>query len=353
MKTGIATRQGFEPALDPEEHVLLRDAGGYSSGRSWLLGSVCLTDRRLLFAQGERQRVEIPLSSVGEIGIERRRFVLAARRCLAVWQRDGDGGRRFWLTVPHVEKWWKAIAGLVEGHGTILQVDDGRVGPHPTGEPRAGRRMPRLTAREIADIEVGRRRALQLVAEARDGRQTPFSVDDIALVARLLDPAGARLVWYVWKNGHARLDELSDALGEASHMNILAHIREEVNPLAVRVLGRPLFVFERSRVDRRTGEHVPFSWWLNDGSTCEAVQPEFVDVLDESDQLLVLLDLPGVGEEDIKLSVENGDLVVAVDTDQQRCHERVRLPEDVRAGPLSSSYRNGVLQVRLSKERVP
>jgi HSP20 family molecular chaperone IbpA len=354
----------FKPALAPDEHVLLRDQGGYNSGRSWRLGILCLTDRRLLFAQGDRQRLDIPLSDVSEMGIEKRRFVLAAKPCLALRRRDaGDNGRKVWLTVAHIEKWWTVIAGLVEEQGTVLCAEDTRsgaivLGSQPLGpcirdDPRAAGPALRSPRREVA--EMGEDRARQIVSEARSGpRQEPFPTDGISQVTQLLDRAGAKLVWHIWKNRHARLDELTDVLGETSHMNALVRIREVVNPLAVRLLGRPLFVFERSRLDQRTGQQVLFSWWLNEESPPEPNgQSEFVDVLDEGDHFLVLLELPGVNEEEIKLSAGGSKLTVAVDTAQRRCHEQVPLPAGVDAGRLSASYRNGILQVRLGKERMP
>jgi HSP20 family molecular chaperone IbpA len=349
--------------------MLLCEQGGYTSGRSWRLGVLCLTDRRLLFAQGERQRVEVPLSSVRELSMERRRFVLATKPCLALRHRDGGEGSclKAWLTVAHIETWWKAMAGLVEEQGTILHAEDPRpqaiaFGSHPSGarvhdDPRAAGPGLQLPRREGA--ETGRDRARQIVSEARSGRRDePLPVDGIAQVARLLDRASAKLVWHIWKNRHARLDELTDLLGETSHMNALVRIRELINPLAVRLLGRPLLVFERSRVDRQTGQQVLFSWWLNEEPPGEppdepAGEAEFVDVLDEGDHFLILLELPGVSEEEIKLNVGGGTLAVAVDTARRRYHEQVPLPTGIDADGLSASYRNGILQVRLSKERTP
>jgi HSP20 family molecular chaperone IbpA len=257
------------------------------------------------------------------------------------------------------------MAGLVEEQGTILHAEggqpqdvasgSGRVSPYIQDDPRGAGPALRLTRRESADIEMGRQRALQIVSEARNGRRDePLPVDDIAQVALLLDRASAKLVWHIWKNRHAKLDELTDLLGESSHMNTLVRIKESINPLAIRLLGRPLLVFERSRVDQRTGQQVLFSWWLNEEPPGEpTAQSEFVDVLDEGDHFLVLLELLGVSEEEIKLSVGGSTLAVAVDTARRRYHEQVPLPAGVDADRLSASYRNGILQVRLSKERMP
>jgi hypothetical protein len=94
--------------------------------------------------------------------------------------------------------------------------------------------------------------------------------EDIEQVAQLIDPQSARMLWYLWGRRHASLDELKKISGDASHIKVLSRIRERINPAARHVLGKPIVVFERSAMDYYTGEHVFYSWWLND----EATSPE-------------------------------------------------------------------------------
>ncbi|MBA7596842.1 hypothetical protein ES703_03832 [subsurface metagenome] len=89
-----------------------------------------------------------------------------------------------------------------------------------------------------------------------------IEAQDIAGVARLVDPISARMLWYFWENRHARLDELTRLAGESSPMNVLLLIRDVINPAAERVLGRPILIFEKSALDYHSGEHVFHSWWL-------------------------------------------------------------------------------------------
>jgi len=90
---------------------------------------------------------------------------------------------------------------------------------------------------------------------------------EIAEVARLVDDDSAKMLWYLWHNRHARLDELMELVGEACQRDVLLRITDRINPAARRLLGRPIVVFERSALDYHTGQHVFFHWWLNDEAT--------------------------------------------------------------------------------------
>lgn len=100
-------------------------------------------------------------------------------------------------------------------------------------------------------------------------------------MARLLDDDSAKILWYLWHNRHASLDELMKLVGEACHRNVLVRIRDRLNPAARRLLGRPIVVFERSALDYRTGEHIFFNWWLNEEATYEPSPKEPPDEWDQ------------------------------------------------------------------------
>ena len=75
-----------------------------------------------------------------------------------------------------------------------------------------------------------------------------------------------------------------------------------------------------------------------------------MDVFDEGERVLVIAELPGIEEKDVRMSV-NGDILdVAASTRDRKYHKEVLLPESVDPESLESSYRNGVLEIRLAKE---
>ena len=336
--------QTFQPALAPDEREILHEQGAYSSGRTWKLGQFCLTDRRLLFGHMHRQFLEIDLGRVEGVRVQQKPFLLTSKPCVVLTHADGAGGRtrEAWIVNGHVEKWRSALACLLAERGRDLK------GPTHTArsstlEVRTSNVQPRSTRRErlqavLAEIH-GRQRAGRLQAE------------DLAEIARLVDQASARMLWHFWKNHHFTLDELQMLLGETSHMGVLVRIREVINPAAVRLVGKPILVFERSRMDHQTGERVLNSWWLNDEPALGvAGSGQQVDVLDEGDHFLVILELAGAREEDIRVEARDGRLSVAVDAAESKYYEETPLPASAAARDLSTTYRNGILQVRLGKE---
>ena len=75
-----------------------------------------------------------------------------------------------------------------------------------------------------------------------------------------------------------------------------------------------------------------------------------VDVFDEGDVILVIAELPGVEEDDIHPEVEDDILSLSTTGDREYAKE-ILLPSLVDPVMMEANYRNGVLQVRLSKHR--
>jgi HSP20 family protein len=85
------------------------------------------------------------------------------------------------------------------------------------------------------------------------------------------------------------------------------------------------------------------------GPTVAETREPLVDVLDEGDHLAVIAELPGVDEKDIRVTVE-GDIVEIVATTGDRSYQKEVLLPAAAAASLESSYRNGVLEIRLAKQ---
>ena len=360
--------QRFQPALAPDEREILREQGAYTSGRTWKLGEFCLTDRRLLFGHMHRQFLEIDLGRARDMCLRKKAFMLTSKPCVVLTYWDGAGGkpREAWIVNGHIEKWRSAIARLLAERGFELGEEPSEAGEdvvsrcpedlyeglHAGNDPRAAGPAMRMGRRHAAQTCKGR---LQAVVEEIRGQDKAGALQarDLAEVARLVDRGSAKMLWHFWKNRHYRLDELKEMLGETSHMGVLARIREVINPAAMRLLGKPILVFDRSRIDHQTGEHVLHSWWLNEEPAIDTTSNgQSVDVFDEGDHFLVILELAGAHEEDIQVEAREGWLSVAVDTAESRYYEETPLPAGADAHDLSTTYRNGILQVRLGKEAV-
>lgn len=72
-----------------------------------------------------------------------------------------------------------------------------------------------------------------------------------------------------------------------------------------------------------------------------------VDVIEEKDATKVLVELPGIEKEDIKLTADENTLEVRVDTPSRKYRKRIELSHPA-ANP-KAEYRNGVLEVSIQK----
>mgnify|MGYP001619983558 FL=1 len=74
-----------------------------------------------------------------------------------------------------------------------------------------------------------------------------------------------------------------------------------------------------------------------------------VDVVDEEDQILVVVELPGVAEDEIQVEIVGDDVLSLSTTGERKYAKEVLLPVPVETASLKRAYKNGVLEVRLSR----
>jgi HSP20 family protein len=87
------------------------------------------------------------------------------------------------------------------------------------------------------------------------------------------------------------------------------------------------------------------------GPVVEEVREPMVDVFDEKDRILVIAELPGVSESEIKIEVA-GDILNLTASDRDRKYAReVLLPGRVKPDSVKTSYKNGILEITLEKEK--
>jgi len=85
------------------------------------------------------------------------------------------------------------------------------------------------------------------------------------------------------------------------------------------------------------------------GAVVEETREPMVDIFDEGDHLLVVVELPGVGAKDIKTEVDADVLTLSAHQGDRKYRKEVLLPTTVREADSSSSYRNGVFELKLPK----
>jgi len=75
----------------------------------------------------------------------------------------------------------------------------------------------------------------------------------------------------------------------------------------------------------------------------------FVDIFEEEDHIAVMVELPGVEENEVNLVTDEEALTVSTDTPDRKYCKRIELPARIKKDAVESGYRNGILEVKLRK----
>jgi len=85
------------------------------------------------------------------------------------------------------------------------------------------------------------------------------------------------------------------------------------------------------------------------GPVVEEVREPLVDVFDEKDKVLIIAELPGVGENNIHLEVQGDVLTISAENKDRKYSKEVLLPSAVDASTMKTSYKNGILEIVFPK----
>ena len=89
------------------------------------------------------------------------------------------------------------------------------------------------------------------------------------------------------------------------------------------------------------------------GPIVDDVREPMVDTFDEGAFLLVVAELPGVNEKDITYDIQQDIVTISGQTGERKYSKEVLLPSAVEAEKSSSSYKNGILEIKLWKVQQP
>jgi HSP20 family protein len=85
------------------------------------------------------------------------------------------------------------------------------------------------------------------------------------------------------------------------------------------------------------------------GPIVEEEREPITDVFDEKEEVRIYAEMPGVDAEDIKLDLKGDILDISAQTGDRKYNKEVLLPAKVKPETLTSSYKNGILEVRMKK----
>ena len=84
------------------------------------------------------------------------------------------------------------------------------------------------------------------------------------------------------------------------------------------------------------------------GPVVDEVREPIVDVFDEGDYIRVLAEMPGVDEADVHHEIK-GDILTLSAENGRKYHKELLLPACVKEQEVEVTYRNGILELRLTK----
>ena len=87
-----------------------------------------------------------------------------------------------------------------------------------------------------------------------------------------------------------------------------------------------------------------------EGPVVEEVREPLTDIFDEGDKIRVVAEVPGVAEGDIRTELKKDILTITAQGQDRKYSKEILLPTEAKPSSLTTSYRNGILELVLTKE---
>lgn len=88
------------------------------------------------------------------------------------------------------------------------------------------------------------------------------------------------------------------------------------------------------------------------GPIVEEVREPLTDLFDEDSLLLIVAELPGVEEKEVRIEIEDNTLKFS-STGRRKYAKELPLPCPVDESTMETTYKNGVLEIKLPKRSEP
>ena len=291
QKTGI-------PQLHTGEQLILKSQGAYKDSlrSGWKIAGLYLTNQRLMICRGRTIRFKILVCDIKALRVEKLHYILRKKKAICLFYKagKGSGDSRLWFVVNDCETWQKRI--IIQA--SLLRID----------------------------------------------------LETIDQISAKLDPDGQKILWYLWDNHHAKINQLAELIDAPSHMHVLIKIRETINPVSEKEVGCPILSFERAKTDPETGEKVLFSWWLmGEQEKWKETRGRLLDIFDEGSHIQVIMEAKRVEASDLKLEIHGDELVVKSEKTGSPWTEIIQLPCEANFDSHQVHLRNNLLEIKLLK----
>ncbi len=85
------------------------------------------------------------------------------------------------------------------------------------------------------------------------------------------------------------------------------------------------------------------------GPKVEEEREPITDVFPEKEEIVVMAEMPGINEEGISLDLKGDILEIRAVSKDRKYYKEVLLPAKVKPETLESSYKNGILEIKIRK----
>jgi HSP20 family molecular chaperone IbpA len=108
------------------------------------------------------------------------------------------------------------------------------------------------------------------------------------------------------------------------------------------------FQTKGSRVKRQS---YPYRYRVQKASAQKKLREPrpLVDVLEGNDDVVVVAEFAGFKKEDLRINVKNQRLTLSAEAFDRKYHKSLNLPKRVIPSTICTTYKNGVLEIRLKK----
>ena len=86
-----------------------------------------------------------------------------------------------------------------------------------------------------------------------------------------------------------------------------------------------------------------------EGPIVKEEREPLTDVFDEKNEILIISEIPGVGEEGVAVSLKGDILEISASGKNRTYYKEILLPAKVKAETLTRRFKNGLLEIRIKK----
>ena len=86
------------------------------------------------------------------------------------------------------------------------------------------------------------------------------------------------------------------------------------------------------------------------GPVVEEMREPIVDIFEESEEIHIVAEMPGIEEKDVNLEIEGDILNINADAENRKYQKEILLSRPAKTADMAWTYKNGILEIRIPVE---